>query len=231
MDAVSPTPSFGGFFGSSPAKVAPSPAPKSVPQPDINTKMQQLAEERKAAAEARKIEAAEKREAALEAAEAKKQEAAEKRALLDANRKQEAEERRQAQEAVRKEQASKAAEAAEARKRGVAERAAAKDAARKEQAEARKRDVEVRTSPQDAARKKQAAKAAVEIAKAKPGGTISLGFLNFGQSDKDDSDEPTIVSSAPRGVPTLSKWKRNFDGSITGFISGEYISMISRCDY
>jgi flagellar biosynthesis GTPase FlhF len=215
LDAVSPTPSFGGFFGSSPAKVAPSPAPKSVPQPDINTKMQQLAEERKAAAEARKIEAAEKREAALEAAEAKKQEAAEKRALLDANRKQEAEERRQAQEAVRKEQASKAAEAAEARKRGVAERAAAK----------------VRTSPQEAARKKQAAKAAVEIAKAKPGGTISLGFLNFGQSDKDDSDEPTIVSSAPRGVPTLSKWKRNFDGSITGFISGEYISMISRCDY
>jgi len=144
-----------------------------------------------------------------------KQEAAEKRALLDANRKQEAEERRQAQEAVRKEQASKAAEAAEARKRGVAERAAAK----------------VRTSPQEAARKKQAAKAAVEIAKAKPGGTISLGFLNFGQSDKDDSDEPTIVSSAPRGVPTLSKWKRNFDGSITGFISGEYIAMISRCDY
>lgn len=227
MDAVSSTPSIGSFFGSSPAKVTPSPAPKLVPQPDINAKMQQLAEERKAAAEARKIEAEEKREAALKAAEAKKQEAAEKRALLEANRKQEAEERRQA-----------ALEAAEDRKRGIAERAAAQEAVRKEQAskaaeaaEARKRGIVERAAAQEAARKKQAAKAAVAIAKAKPGGTISLGFLNFGQSDKDESDEPTIVSSAPRGVPTLSKWKKNFDGSITGFISGEYISMFSRYDY
>jgi len=244
LDTVNSAPSLGGFFGSSPAKVAPSPAPNSVPQPDKNTKMQQLAEERKAAAEARKLEGEERRQAALEAAEAKKQEAAEKRSLLEANRKQVAEERRQAaleaaearkrdfaertaaQEAVRKEKTAKAAEAAEARKRGIAERAATQEAARKEQAanaagaaEARKRE-----SAQEAARKKQAAKAAAAVANAKPGGTISLGFFNFGQSEKDDRDKPTIVvSSAPSGVPTLSKWKQNFDGSITGFISGEYI--------
>ncbi len=76
---------------------------------------------------------------------------------------------------------------------------------------------------------KQAQKAEEAIAKAKPGATVSLGFFNFGQ-DSDDSDSktkavpqkpsPKIVSQAPRGVPVLSKWRQNRDGSVTGFIYG-----------
>ena len=31
---------------------------------------------------------------------------------------------------------------------------------------------------------------------------------------------PSKSMSAPRGVPTLKRWKRNNDSSITGFISG-----------
>jgi hypothetical protein len=126
--------------------------------------MQQLAEERKAAAEARKIEAAEKREAALEAAEAKNQEAAEKRALLVQN----------------KAPVSKVKQSAEV------------------------------------------------VKKARSGATISLGFLNFGSDDKnEDTDsaksgkgESQVVSQAPRGVPTITSWRQNRDGSISGKISG-----------
>ena len=46
--------------------------------------------------------------------------------------------------------------------------------------------------------------------------TFSLGFLNFGQ----DAGAPAKVSAAPKGVPMLSKWRKNGDGSISGTISG-----------
>ena len=57
------------------------------------------------------------------------------------------------------------------------------------------------------------------------GVTISLFGFGGGKSDSDDSgDTPTVsaksASNAPRGVPLLSNWKVNRDGSITGVISG-----------
>jgi hypothetical protein len=62
------------------------------------------------------------------------------------------------------------------------------------------------------------AQAAVDAAK--PRSTISLGFLNLLGSSSDDSTSSTSTSSAPDGIPTLSKWKQNPDGSVTGLISG-----------
>lgn len=56
------------------------------------------------------------------------------------------------------------------------------------------------------------------LAKAKKGATISLGFLTFGA--KEDEEVPKPSSRAPRGVPTLSKWYQNSDGSITAQIAG-----------
>lgn len=159
MDAIGSKP---GLFGSLQAKSSvAAPKPAAV-RTDTKAKMQQLADERKTAAEARKKEAQEKRKSALDAAESRKKEAQEKRNAG----------RESAQEAKRKEQAKKAA--------------------------------------------------ATAVAKAKPKATISLGFLNFGQSDENTFDAaPIIVSSAPRGVPTLSKWRQNRDGSITGLVSGK----------
>ena len=65
------------------------------------------------------------------------------------------------------------------------------------------------------------AKETVETAK--PGATISLGFFGFRQKSTAAST-PEVpsksVQSAPRGVPALSNWTQNKDGSITGVISG-----------
>jgi len=78
--------------------------------------------------------------------------------------------------------------------------------------------------------KTKAKKAEKVIEKAKPGATISLGFFNFGGTDAEStmttsSDAgtkatPRVVSKAPRGVPSLSKWRQNRDDSMTGLISG-----------
>ena len=76
-------------------------------------------------------------------------------------------------------------------------------------------------------------KAEEVLRKAKPSATISL----FGFGQKDDTSgtqalkptppkrvsappKPTKPSKAPKGVPTISKWRKNRDGSITGSISG-----------
>eukprot|EP00557_Chaetoceros_sp_GSL56_P008337 CAMPEP_0176505254 /NCGR_PEP_ID=MMETSP0200_2-20121128/16395_1 /TAXON_ID=947934 /ORGANISM="Chaetoceros sp., Strain GSL56" /LENGTH=1628 /DNA_ID=CAMNT_0017904793 /DNA_START=134 /DNA_END=5020 /DNA_ORIENTATION=+ len=85
---------------------------------------------------------------------------------------------------------------------------------------------------QKAAQAKNMKKAEEVVSEAKPRATISLGFINFGQTDTDNLDSDTIIPSkgkkeeprkmpsAPRGVPTLYNWRVNRDGSITGFISG-----------
>jgi len=67
------------------------------------------------------------------------------------------------------------------------------------------------------AQKKQEAKAVVS--KAPRGSTISL--FNFGGDKSDAPPVSTPVStSAPQGVPVISRWKQARDGSITGVISG-----------
>ncbi|GKY91279.1 hypothetical protein MPSEU_000100400 [Mayamaea pseudoterrestris] len=57
----------------------------------------------------------------------------------------------------------------------------------------------------------------------------TIGLFGFGALRADDDDEnfsstkqaPTKMKyKAPFGMPTLSKWRKNFDGSITGVISG-----------
>ena len=92
--------------------------------------------------------------------------------------------------------------------------------------EAKKREAEEKKADAAAAaearrRQSEAKKADTFIAQAKPRSTISLGFLGFGQSGDEPKDAPRTVSSAPRGVPTLSNWRQNRDGSITGLISGK----------
>jgi hypothetical protein len=139
-----------------------------------------------------------KQKAALRAAaEQRKKEAGEKKAILAENAKQEAE--------------SKQAALAEKQKAAEEKRLTAIAAN-----EAKKGELEEK--------KAAAMKAASNIVtKAKKGATISLGFLNFGNKAEEE-EEPTKSSSAPskapRGVPTISKWYENDDGSINGQISG-----------
>jgi hypothetical protein len=207
--STKPVTRSGGAFGSTqkPQKTTPSALADS---------RKKKAEEKKkaAAAEARKQQAEERRKAALAAAEKKKASAV---AAAEA-RKQQAEERRQA-----------ALTAAEARKQQAEEKRQASLVA----IEARRKEAEEKRAAASAATQKQAQakKAQKVVSGAKSRSTISLGFLNFGKSDDDDSSQsspagtgkkaPKIVSTAPRGVPTLFRWRQNRDGSITGAISGE----------
>lgn len=65
-------------------------------------------------------------------------------------------------------------------------------------------------------------KAQTVIDSAKPRTTISLGFLNFLSSKNDEQIDmsSSTIQSSPVGIPILSSWKQNADGSITGLISG-----------
>lgn len=52
------------------------------------------------------------------------------------------------------------------------------------------------------------------------GTTISLGIFNFGNSTNiAETSSSSVVKNLNPGVPVLSKWKRNADGSITGNVS------------
>lgn len=107
---------------------------------------------------------------------------------------------------------------AEERKRIAAEKKAA-ELAKKKELEAKKK--------QDQAAK---AKAQNVVSQAKRGSTISLFGLGQGTDEAKSAPppvkkSPTVQvqkpkSSAPKGVPTISGWKLNGDGSISGRISG-----------
>jgi flagellar motor protein MotB len=104
-----------------------------------------------------------------------------------------------------------------AQKRKETELAAA--VKKKQAAEQRKAATEDRADAQEKRAADLRAKRAESIVdKAKPGATISLGFFGFGQQ-KDDEDSKS-VTGAPAGVPTLSNWVQDVDGSIIGSISG-----------
>ena len=70
----------------------------------------------------------------------------------------------------------------------------------------------------------KASKAEQSVKAASPGATISL--FGFGQKSAGatttaaPSTPASKAKPAPRGVPTISKWRENRDGSISGFISG-----------
>jgi len=124
------------------------------------------------------------------------------------------------QKSVKLAAAMKKKEAAEERKMKAEERrqtqldaaAAKKGLTNEKKAQAEKTRLE--------AQEKKAAQ--VRLQKARPGATISLGFFGFGEQKKEDDDGNDVQpsSGAPKGVPTMSKWRQNRDGSITGLISG-----------
>lgn len=73
-------------------------------------------------------------------------------------------------------------------------------------------------------KKKLEAKAAAS--QMKPRATFSLFDLTGGNPPQKNAPfkptppTTTKLEKAPRGVPTIKQWRRNFDGSITGLISG-----------
>ena len=71
----------------------------------------------------------------------------------------------------------------------------------------------------------RAKKAVESVEEAKPGATISLGFFNFGSGEQSAANDgiastPRTLAKAPRGVPSLSNWRQNRNGSLAGNISG-----------
>jgi hypothetical protein len=152
----------------------------------------------------------------------------------EARRKAEEERKRLQEEANAKRDAEAAAkQAAVEEKKRLQEEANAKRAA---EAAAKQAEVEEKKRLQEEANAKRAAeaaakKAAQEEAKAKQlkkqqaekavssaprGVTISL----FGFGQKNDDTDSSSSTSAPGGVPTISRWRQESDGSITGVISG-----------
>jgi hypothetical protein len=175
--------------------------------------------------------AVQERAAAAAVAEAKRVEAQERRAAAAEAQQRAADERKAAQEAAadQRRQAQEQKKAAEEAKKAKAQqqKAAAAAAAQMKRQEAERKKAAVT----NAAEKKKAAALKAEqaqksVQQAKPRATISL----FGLGRRtDDDDEPVSarkpapskrMSSAPRGVPTISGWAQNRDGSVSGKIFG-----------
>ena len=145
---------------------------------------------------------------------------AEKRRIADEAKKQQIEERRLARiaefEAKKRQMQEKKealAAAAEAKKQEIA----AKKAAAKEALDAKRREFEEKAAATAMAKRESAQE---KVVRAQPGATISLGIFGFGGKKQSDGSPTSTLASAPRGVPVLSRWRQNRDGSITGFISG-----------
>jgi len=179
-----------------------------------NKKVDNSAEAKRKAEESRAVILAQ----AKKAAEAKRVQDERKRA--EAQGKAAAEARRKETEAKKQE----ARAAAEARRREVEERrvAALKKAKFERQATAEAKRREAGEKLAAAARIKQAEKI---MATAKSSSTTVSLFGLFSQEQNpvvDTNDQSTKKQTvvAPRGLPTISGWKQNRDGSITGSISG-----------
>ena len=200
---------------------SPAPKPAVAPAPSAGDAAKSAANARAAAreqAEAVKKLAAEKASAAREEAKRKAEEAAAAKREAQAQAKREAEEKRRiaAEEATAKREAQ-----------AQAKRDAEEEKKRKAEEARKQREAQSKQTS-----KKQEAQATVAKAK---GGTISLfGFGGGGdakQAPAPAQKAPTKTvakaqpkqqskPSAPQGVPTLSGWKLNGDGSVSGRISG-----------
>jgi hypothetical protein len=91
----------------------------------------------------------------------------------------------------------------------------------RQQNEERMAGLEAKRKQEEVKKRAQAAEKSLDSAT--PRATVSLGSLfNFGSNDSSETTQlpPAKLSSAPRGVPTISNWRQNNDGSITGKISG-----------
>ncbi len=125
------------------------------------------------------------------------------------------------------EAARKAAQAAAAAKKAEAE--AARKARIDAQNKARQDAAAAAKAKKDALAAQRAKKSEQAIADAPPRSTISLGFLDFGGGGSAPSPSPKgspakatpkTLARAPRGVPIITRWRQNRDGSISGVISG-----------
>jgi hypothetical protein len=109
---------------------------------------------------------------------------------------------------------------AEKKKREAAEVRAAQIAARQKVDDERKAASEGKRNQQ---RKEKAA--LDSLTSAAPRATIALFGFGGGSEEEDEKKAPLpkrtkAIGKAPGGVPTISSWRKKFDGSITGFISG-----------
>jgi len=174
-----------------------------------------------------------KADAFAKAAAAKKTEVearARAREIADAAKKEQ-EERQKAMAAKMAAAAKAKKEVAAAKAREGREKAAA--AAKKAEMEAARR-IKSEADAKAKAKQKAVSSAEKSLKAAKAGTTINLAAL-FGGSralvgEEQGPARPTTASTkpaprkapavAPKGIPSLSKWKKNRDGSITGLISG-----------
>ena len=174
----------------------------------------------KAEAQRKREEAAEKTAAKAAAAKAEAQRKLEEAAAKAAAVKAEAQRKREeAANAAAERAAAAKAEAQRKREEAEAKRQAAAEAAKQRTLEAQRKRDEAAAKRAAAAKSSQAEK---KIAKAPSGATISL--FGFG-ANKDEAAvtrpvRPAAKNSSPPGVPKMAKWRKNRDGSVTGFISG-----------
>jgi hypothetical protein len=203
---------------STPKKAVKPAAPKRAVKPAAQKKVVKPAASKKAvkpAAPKKAVKPAAPKEDVVANQKAALRAADEKRKKLAVQNKAEAEEKRKMAAQAAKAAYEDRKATAQAKKRAAEEKKAAAIAAN----ELKFKEMEEKRATALAAKG-----AKQTIAKAKKGATISLGFFNFG-SDSDDESTPDAKSpkdsaTAPRGVPTLTKWYQNNDGSITGLISG-----------
>jgi hypothetical protein len=183
---------------------------------------QRLAAE--AASKKAEQEAARKR--AADEAAAKREQQALARQQAEEEKRRVAEEKKAAQEEARQQAAAKKAEQEAARQRAAEE---ARIKREKEAEEKRLAQEAAREKAQAAAKKMAAPKQQEEAPRpSEPRPTFSLFGLGGGTASETESasapavkSQPvTTSSSAPRGVPTISKWTLNSDNTISGFISG-----------
>jgi len=152
-----------------------------------------------------------------EEADRKKEEAAELRRRKQLEIQQKAEEAKQAAAERKRIQQQKQQEKLEAQRQAAEQR--------KQEAEQRKQEAEEKRRQALQEEKAVAAEKAVEksIGQAKSRTTISLGNLfggNDSQETKTTVDPSNPKTAAPSGVPVVTSWKQNSDGSISGRISG-----------
>lgn len=115
------------------------------------------------------------------------------------------------------------ADAQKARADAAAARKAELGAAQKARADAAAAKKAEMAAAATAKKQALAKKSEKVVSDASPRSTISLGFLNFGgnsDSSGNGGQPPKPAAKAPPGVPTMSRWRQNRDGSITGVISG-----------
>jgi hypothetical protein len=171
-----------------------------------------------AQAQARRAEAAKQRKQQEQKKLAIERE--EKKMMEDDKKRKEAELLKVNQAKARQAQIEAKQVEGERKKREAAEARAAQIAARQKVDDERKAASEGKRNQQ---RKEKAA--LDSLTRAAPRATIALFGFGGGSEEEDEKKAPLprrtkAIGKAPGGVPTISSWRKKFDGSVTGFISG-----------